>query len=106
MEGDADAPHPLTQLPVALLRAVFAQLPSDARACCAGVCRAWRDAAAAPELWTVVDLTRSGGATVARVNPTRVLPALAPRLAHTRVLKLQLCGKATQTQTTTGRRRS
>jgi hypothetical protein len=52
------------------------------------VCRTLRDTVAHSAFWTEVDLTRGGGLTCSLANPT-LLVALAPRLAATRVLRLQ-----------------
>ena len=89
----SDAPleaSPLAQLPVALLCAVLALLPADARARCAAVCRAWRTAVANPAVWTQLDLTRAGGLTCRNFRLSHVLRALAPRLAQLRVQQLGL----------------
>jgi hypothetical protein len=83
------APHSLTDLPLGLQLAVLALLPADARARCAAVSPAWRAAVADAALWTELDLTRAGGCTCASLNPATVLAALAPRLAHLRVLRVQ-----------------
>ena len=42
---------------------VFAALPIDARLRCAEVCKAWRSATSAMELWLHVDLSESSGVT-------------------------------------------
>ncbi len=71
------------------MHAVLLRLPADARARCAAVCRAWRGAVADPALWEALDLTRAGGLTCACVDPSAVLPSLAPRLAPLRALRVQ-----------------
>jgi hypothetical protein len=49
-------------LPAEVLHDIFARLPLDARLCAAGVCRAWRAAAADARLYATVDLSpRTGG---------------------------------------------
>jgi hypothetical protein len=48
-------------LPPALLLAVFARLPADARARCSAVCRGWRDTLMDVSLWTRLDLSPSSG---------------------------------------------
>jgi hypothetical protein len=52
-------PFPLLQLPAALLSAVLARAPAEARARCACVCRELRAVAEDPALWRGVDLRRA-----------------------------------------------
>ena len=87
--GSAAPPAPTaTQLPLLLLSAILARLPADARARSACVARAWRDAAANPDAWTEVDLTRAGGLTCRKLDPRPIITALAPRLSKLRALRL------------------
>ncbi len=48
---------------LALVLAVFARLPADARARCKLVCRCWRDTLVDVSLWTRLDLSLSSGVT-------------------------------------------
>ena len=88
MDVGVQAQAPLTQLPHTLLHAILLRLPSDERSRVATVCRTLHDVVANPVLWTEVDLTRESVA-CSLINPSRIVLALAPRLAATRVLRLQ-----------------
>ena len=87
MDVVVEAEMLLIELPATLLHVILLWLPSDERARAATVCRTLRDVVSHPALWTEVDLTRGGGVTC-KINPNALL-ALAPRLAHTRVLRMQ-----------------
>jgi hypothetical protein len=55
----------LAPLPHAIVLLIFAQLPADARACCACVCLGWRAVIGERSLWTALDLSPSSGVTTA-----------------------------------------
>ena len=88
-DAQPSCPSPaLPQLPPSLWQVILLQLPADARARFATVCRAFRFVASEPAIWAEVDLTPAGGVACLGSNPSKALRCLAPRLAQTRVLRL------------------
>ena len=89
--ADARAPCGFAVLPDELLLRVFAELPADARAVCARVCAAWREALVrGPEAWrcwTRLDLSGDSGVTCT-LNDAALAGAAA--LAHGRLQELDL----------------
>jgi hypothetical protein len=68
----------LTSLPAPLVHDIFARLPTDLRARCACVCRAWRAAVAERALWARLDVSRTTGGVTCRVDDA-MLRAVAAR---------------------------
>jgi hypothetical protein len=78
------APQPLdaarpsfAALPCAVIACFLALLPVDARARCAVVCPAWRDAAAERSLWRALDLSWRGGVSARALTPALLRGAAA-----------------------------
>jgi hypothetical protein len=63
-EAQGQARPGFASLPHALVLAVFARLPVDARARCAAVCRGWRATVSEPCIWTRLNLSPSSGVRV------------------------------------------
>jgi hypothetical protein len=90
--ADGNASCAFASLPAAVVAAIFARLPVDARLRCTEVCRAWRAEVASPALWTQLDLRGiTGGATDA------LLRAAAARAAgRLEALDVSGCTRVTQ----------
>jgi hypothetical protein len=91
MEADA-ARDPVAVLPPALVRALFARLPVDARLACARVCRSWHAALADDMMWARLDLSAgSGGLKYAATACDSLLRVAAAR-ARGRLAALDVSG--------------
>jgi hypothetical protein len=80
--ASSSANNPLAKLPPALVAAIFALLPVDARARCAAVCRGWRCALDDGAAWASLDLSPLG------------VDAPAPRARITDALLTAACARA------------